>query len=149
MTVVRTASCPGCGGTLQFQSAATLCVVCPFCGGASYRSDVALEFLGKVAEVAPIDSPLELGTSGRLGARTWTAVGQVQLDHGAGPWNEWCLLLDDGSFAWLAEAQGELLVTTAVDGKGASLPSWDEASPGVGFQLAGKTWVVAERGDAR
>jgi len=149
MSTLRTTSCPGCGAPLEFQSAATLLIVCDSCGGASYRSDVALEFLGRVAEVAPIASPLELHAEGRFEGRRFTVVGQVQLDHGAGPWNEWCLLLEDGRWAWYAEAQGDTLLTTAVAPLPAPLPPYDPLTAGTSIELAGKAYVVAEVGDAR
>ena len=147
----RVASCPGCGGTLTFASAATVCVVCPFCGGASYRSDVDLEFLGKVAEVADIASPVELGGSGKLDGVGWTAIGRIQLDHGAGPWNEWCLLFDDGTWRWYAEAQGEALLTTAQPlADLPAPPAWDVLVPDVDVDLGPSgRFVVAEIGTGR
>ena len=110
----RTAGCPSCGAPIEFRNAATVLVVCGACGGASTRKGLDLEKLGRVAEVTPIDSLLDLGTTGRFEGKGWTAVGQVQLDHGEGPWNEWCLLFDDGTWGWLGEAQGEILVTRPV-----------------------------------
>src|SRR6187401_2796240 len=147
----RTASCPGCGGTLTFRSAATVCVVCPFCGGASYRTDVDLEYLGKAAEVVPIASPLELGAAGRFDGKSWTAVGQLQLDHGAGPWNEWCLLFDDGSWGWYAEAQGDTLLTAALPtSELPAIPAWEALAPDLDLDLGkGGTFTVAEIGTGR
>lgn len=145
----RFTACPGCGAPLSFSSAATLVVTCGSCGGASYRSDVDLSYLGKVAEVAPIASPLELGASGKVAGKGWTCLGQVQLDHGAGPWNEWALLLDDGTWAWYAEAQGETLLTAAVPDAAAQAPAWADVAPGTGVEVAGRALVVAEIGEAR
>ena len=103
----RKANCPSCGAEITFAHAASVMVVCAHCSTASVRRGVDIEMLGRVAEVAPIESPLSLGASGRWRGRRWTAIGQVQLDHGKGPWNEWNLLFEDGATGWLAEAQGE------------------------------------------
>ena len=142
------ASCPGCGDRLTFRNPATVTVVCPSCGSLCARSDLDLERLGKVAELAPIDSPLSLGEHGRFGSEGWTAVGLLQLDHGAGPWNEWCLLLDSGGWAWLAEAQGELLWTRPVEGLIA--PPYEQLEAGDRLDLGVKagTWTIAEVGSA-
>ena len=151
----RTANCPSCGAPLEFRNAATLLVVCASCGGASWRSDVDLELLGKVAEVAPLESLLGIGTRGRFEGKGWTAVGQVQLDHGRGPWNEWCLLFDDGSWGWLAEAQGEILLTRPR--KPGPVPPHDRLRPGEAVDLGdaghfvaaevGRATVTAVRGE--
>lgn len=145
---LRSASCPGCGATLDFASAATVTVVCPHCGGASYRSDVDLEWMGKVAEVAPIASPLSIGASGRYDGVGWVAIGQVQLDHGRGPWNEWCLLFDDGRHGWYAEAQGETYLTFPVAFDAAALPAWPATNAGDAVTVDGRAFVVAEVGEA-
>jgi ribosomal protein S27E len=144
---VREASCPGCGATLVFRNAATVYVVCPHCGGASARTDVDLESLGKVAQVIPVPSVLSLGAEGRIGRRRWSAVGLLQLDHGRGPWNEWCLAFDDGTWEWLAEAQGELLLTRAIPGEGVRPPA--ALALGAEETLGGVPFQVVERGTAR
>ena len=144
----RTVPCPGCGATLTFQSAASVCIVCPYCGGGSMRTDRALEAFGTVAELAPIESPLELHQSGRLGGLGYTAVGLIQLDHGAGPWNEWCLLFDDGTWGWYAEAQGQTLLTRKVEGVAA--PPWSGLAPEQELEIVGHgRYLVAEVGEAR
>lgn len=53
--------------------------------------------------------------TGSFEGRSWTAVGFAQLDHGAGPWNEWVLAFDDGEVGWYAEAQGDAWFTRRVD----------------------------------
>jgi predicted RNA-binding Zn-ribbon protein involved in translation (DUF1610 family) len=144
----RTAGCPSCGAPLEFRNAATVTVVCGSCGGASTRVGLDLRNLGKIAEVTPLESLLDLGTRGTFEGKGWTAVGQVQLDHGAGPWNEWCLHFDDGSYGWLAEAEGELLLTRPV--KPGPVPPHGKLGPGEAVDLgpAGH-FVVEERGSAR
>ena len=144
----RTAGCPSCGAPIEFRNAATVLVVCASCGGASTRKGLDFTRLGRVAEVTPIESLLDLGTTGRFEGRTWTAVGQVQLDHGEGPWNEWCLLFDDGTWGWLGEAQGEILITRPAPAL--PVPPHGKLHPGDAVDLgAGGSFVVAEVGRAR
>ena len=97
--VRRTAACPSCGAPIEFSAATTLLAVCASCNMAAWRTDADVEALGKVAEVTPIQSVVSLGARGAVGNVGWTCVGQIQYDHGAGPWNEWRLLLDDGTDA--------------------------------------------------
>lgn len=144
----RSAMCPGCGAEIRFESVASLVVVCGACRYASYRRDISLELIGKVGEIARIESPIALRASGRLGGRAFQVVGLVQLDHGRGPWNEWSIEFSDGSRAWLAEAQGQYLVTT--ERKPRAVP--DHAQLQVGSRLdlgEDGEWIVAERGSGR
>jgi predicted RNA-binding Zn-ribbon protein involved in translation (DUF1610 family) len=153
---IRSASCPGCGATLDFASAATVTVVCPHCGGGSYRTDVGLDSFGRTAEVVPIATPLELGLTGTHEGQGWTAIGFAQLDHGAGPWNEWVLQFDDGSVGWYAEAQGQIWFTRKVEGL--AVPAYDaleleqevplEALPTLRVIEKGTGTVVTFRGES-
>lgn len=144
---VRSAQCPSCGAEIEFRSAASVFVVCPHCSHASARSDAKLELVGKVAEVAPIESPIALRATGDLEGRKFTVVGQLQLDHGAGPWNEWAIAFEDGSNAWVAEAQGQILVTIEIDVPLARIASWSKIGAGdeIDFGDRGR-WIVAEKG---
>lgn len=152
----RVADCPSCGAPIEYRGAGTLIVVCEHCSTASWRKDVALESIGKVAELAPIESPLALGVRGRLDGRGFALAGLVQLErdeaHQGGVWNEWSALFDDGEAAWVAEAQGEILITREVDGLALAdqqlvLPAWSAIRPELEVDL-GKLgrFVVTERG---
>lgn len=144
----RSAACPSCGAAIAFANSASLIVVCESCNYASYRTDVKLELIGQVAQVAPIESELALGTRGKIDAVGFQIVGQVQLDHGAGPWNEWAILFDDGRNAWLAEAQGQVLFTRAVAG-GEELRYADlQAGAEIDLGPHGR-WTIAEKGAGR
>lgn len=144
----RQAQCPGCGAEIVFESVASLVLVCPSCRYASYRKDLDLERIGKVAELARIESPIELGARGRHQGRSFRVIGLLQLDHGRGPWNEWSIVFEDGSRAWLAEAQGQYLLTKECPGLRA--PSFAELRVGEELDLGAQgRWVVAERGSGR
>jgi hypothetical protein len=143
----REAACPNCGATIRFENSISLLVVCEHCQAASYRRDVALESIGLVAQVAPIESEIALRATGTYAGRAFRVLGQVQLDHGAGPWNEWSIVREDGSSAWLAEAQGQYLVTELVPG--ATPFAWGDVEVGREIEVDGRAgWVVAERGRA-
>ncbi|MHC4924329.1 MAG: DUF4178 domain-containing protein, partial [Planctomycetota bacterium] len=146
---VREAPCPACGAPLEFRNAATLYVVCPYCGGAASRSGQDLEKIGKVAEVVPIDSPFELKMRGSLKGKAYTVVGQIQLDHGSGPWNEWCIAFDDGKWGWMAEAQGQYLYSKEIPVP-SSAPTWGGVAPGATVHLGGAgDFTVNEVGEGR
>lgn len=146
----RVANCPACGAVIEFQGAGTLLVVCDHCQTASWRRDVDLELIGKVAELAPIESPLALRVRGRIEGRGFAIIGLVQLEReraqGGGAWNEWCALFDDGTHAWIAEAQGEYYVTRELALDLAPLPAWSKALPELEVSLGELgSFVIVER----
>ncbi|MCA8982415.1 MAG: DUF4178 domain-containing protein [Planctomycetaceae bacterium] len=147
----RAASCPSCGGTVEFRASSSLVTICPYCRCVVARGDKAVEDHGKVADLVLTDSPLELGVTGRFIKRNFEVVGRVQYKHPAGGvWDEWYLSFSDGTWGWLAEAQGKHYLTFERKMKEtASLP--EMASIEVGRRLTlGKRGVftVAEVGIA-
>jgi hypothetical protein len=77
------------------------------------RRDASVEAIGKVAQVPEDYSPFQLGTLGRYEGHGFALVGRLRKTWDQGSWNEWCAALDDGRFGWLAEAQGDLVMTFA------------------------------------
>ena len=75
------ASCPSCGGTVEFKVGTSLVAVCPYCRSVVGRGDKGLEDLGKVADVSETGSPLDLWLQGRfdgrcvIGDHVWLGVG--------------------------------------------------------------------------
>jgi hypothetical protein len=141
----RSAKCPACGAAIEFANVATLIVVCSHCRYASIKKGQELEKIGLVAEVAPIESPIALRARGKVEDKRFEVVGQVQLDHGAGPWNEWNIVFESGESGWLAEAQGQYLVT--FEAPAPDVPPWSTLRAGAQIDLgAHGGWVVAEKG---
>ncbi|MEM6566940.1 MAG: DUF4178 domain-containing protein, partial [Planctomycetota bacterium] len=116
--------CGNCGADVPITSPATFIVVCDHCSTLSRRTDVDLESVGEVALPAPLASLFQVGTEGRFGIRPFVVRGQVQLDHGAGLWNEWAAETDEG-WIWIAEAQGQIEVYEERGGDADELPTRD------------------------
>lgn len=141
---------------MEFKADTSLLSVCPFCQSAVARTggDVGeLELLGKVAPLADLGSPLRLGTTGRYRGRAFTLIGRLQLDYGAGPWNEWYAAFEgDGpEWGWVAEAQGRLYVTFArrASGEAVPLPRYDRARVGTELTVDGRALSIVERRRSR
>lgn len=146
----RVAQCPNCGGGVEFKAGTSLLSVCPYCSSVVARTgdDVgALEILGQVAPLAALGSPLRLGLSGRYRGQGFTLVGRLQLDYGAGPWNEWYAAFDSGRWGWLAEAQGRVYFTFQEPRE--KVPTYLQARVGTRFRFGGGELTVVERRRAR
>jgi len=131
--VLQTLRCSNCGADVDVTTPAAVTITCDHCGTLGLRGDVDLETIGEVALPAPLASRFQVGTEGRLDGAPFVVRGQIQLDHGAGLWNEWAAESEDG-WLWIAEAQGELHVYREVEDAG-GLPGREmlpDADPGSG-----------------
>ena len=114
---VAQGSCPSCGSPIAFGVGSSIALVCPYCRATVLRTDRGLQNLGKVADLAHTPSLIAVGDQGTLAGRPFMVMGRVQLDHGAGPWDEYYVAFDYGqAWGWLAYAQGNWYVTSYAPG---------------------------------
>ncbi len=102
--------CPTCGAEGRFGGGAPY-AVCRFCRSLLLRTDTSLQSVGRVAAVPDDFSPLQLGVSGQFDGHPFNVVGRIRKVWEQGSWNEWCVMFDAQRFGWLAEAQGDLVMT--------------------------------------
>lgn len=108
-------NCPSCAAELEFKSNISVYAVCPYCASMIVRRDTMVGSIGKMATLPDEITPLQLGTSGRFGKDSFTIIGRARMKWAGGFWNEWFLYMDDGTRAWLAEAQGTYAISTEVE----------------------------------
>jgi hypothetical protein len=106
-----TASCPSCGASVPFKSAASIFAVCEYCRSTLIRRGPDIENLGRMAELLEDASPIQLGTEGRYRGVQFAVIGRIQLRYGQGVWSEWHLLFDDRRTGWLSDASGEYVLS--------------------------------------
>jgi len=118
--------------------------VCGYCKSISARTDRDPKLLGKVAALVETPSPLRLGMEGSHGGKRFTVVGRTQLGHPlGGVWDEWYLAFQDGTWGWVAEAQGHIYLTFRQAVQGA-LPAYGSMQVGTTFRIGDAMWSVAE-----
>jgi hypothetical protein len=119
--------------------------ICRQCRSAVARRGANVEAIGVVAELVPTSSPFKVGMKSR-GTKTvkpFTIVGRLQLSTGEGTWDEWHVALQDGGFAWLAEAQGGFWMMLPL--RPPPVPDWTQLSPGQSLDLgAYGRYAIAE-----
>ena len=143
----RQAECPNCGAPIAFRLASSQALVCSFCRFSVVRSDRELAARGRVADLVPTSPPLTVDDEGSVSGRAFRVLGRLQLDHGRGPWDEWYLGFSDGTWGWLARAQGRWYLT--FERAAGDAPPWESLTPGQRTTLASTgslAWVVSERG---
>ncbi len=145
---MKRATCPSCGAPVVFRSSATVYVVCDFCRSLLLRSGDDLQDLGRMADLLPDTSRLQIGSEGTFRKRHFVVVGRIQLRYESGLWNEWHLLLDDGRSAWLAEAAGEYIVSAQISVR-TPVPAFETLEPEMAIVLDGRRFVVSDLKTAR
>jgi len=142
-------ACPQCGAPLRFGGAHSLAAACAYCRSAVLRTGARLELAGKVPDLVATDTRLSVGANGRVQGKPYVVLGRLQLSQGEAAWNEWYASFGDGSWGWLAEAQGRLYLTRPIAGA-TGLPRWNALHAGMELDLPGAgRAVVDELNDAR
>ena len=80
-----------------------------------------------------------MGTEGVAGKKAFVAIGRIIYEYELGTWNEWHILLNDGTDGWLSDAQDQYVISFAAPGR--KLPS-GEVSLGQRYIWDGDTYTV-------
>ena len=106
-----TANCPNCGARITFRWSGSVQTVCDFCKSILIRADLDLQKVGQVADLPPNSSPIQIGTDGLFGKRSFSVIGRIIYEYDQGNWNEWHFVTNDGTSGWLSDAQLSYAVT--------------------------------------
>jgi Domain of unknown function (DUF4178) len=129
---LQNANCPNCGAPVLFRWEHAIQTTCTYCKSILVRTDVDLKLVGRVADLPMESSPVQLGAEGLYRGKSFHAIGRIVYEWAQGIWNEWHILLNDGSSGWLADAQLEFDVSFSVN-PSESLPPAAELRPGRQF----------------
>ncbi|WP_295765309.1 DUF4178 domain-containing protein [Undibacterium sp.] len=140
---MQTVSCPGCGAAVVFRSHASVMAVCEYCKTTVLKDADTVKDFGKMSAVLEDYSPLQLGSSGVFGGRAFDVIGRIQLRYSAGMWNEWYLLFEDGTAAWLGDSSGQFTLTTEKTGN-SNLPAFADIVVAQTYEIAGLPYLAAE-----
>jgi hypothetical protein len=144
---MQTVSCPSCGAPVQFRSHASVMAVCEYCRAAVIKDADSVKDMGKISAVLEDFSPFQIGTAGTLAGRGFTVVGRMQLRYEQGLWNEWYLLFDDGSAAWLGDSSGLYTITRPRETTSA-LPDFHDIRPGQLVPIGDERYMASEKREA-
>ncbi len=142
-------ACPSCGDAVRFRSESSVYATCASCRSLLVRHDVQVEALGKVADLQPDGTPIQLGTTGVFNGAAFEVLGRIQIHHPEGYWNEWFLQYRDGNEGWLGEAMGEYFVSSKVPTEADSLPTFDQLHVGKALRVGPRELVVTNLAKAR
>ncbi|QGP80373.1 DUF4178 domain-containing protein [Sphingobium sp. CAP-1] len=147
---MQSVACPTCGAEVSFRSPALPVRVCDYCRTLVVRYSQSAQAMGEAA-VLPFDiSPIQIGTEGHCFDQSFQIIGRVRWGWTDGAWNEWLMLLADGSHAWLGEAMGQFMALREVELGGSQarvlrrLMNGTNVLPGESGTIAGHNYEVAD-----
>jgi hypothetical protein len=111
------ANCPNCGAKITFRWSASVQTVCEYCKSILIRTDIDLKRVGQVANLPSNSSPIQIGTEGVYAGHSFVAIGRIIYEYDQGNWNEWHMMMNNGTSGWLSDAQDEYAVTFAAAGR--------------------------------
>jgi hypothetical protein len=110
-------TCPNCGAKIVFRWSSSVQTTCEYCKSILVRTDLDWQKVGQVADLPPNSSPIQLGTEGSYNHKAFTVIGRIIYEYEQGNWNEWHIVMNDGTSAWLSDAQDEYAVSFAAPGR--------------------------------
>lgn len=122
--------------------------VCEYCHSTLLKDAESVKDIGKMSEVLEDYSPIQINTSGEYQNRRFTVIGRIQLRYEDGFWNEWYVLFDDGSNAWLSDAPGQYVVAIP-QGSPSAVPRFEQLRPDTGLTMKGSRFVASDVRTAR
>lgn len=124
-----TSNCPSCGAPVKFRWSSAVQTICPFCKTIVVRTDLELTNAGKVADLPPDPSPIQLLTEGTYKNKKFQVAGRLVYEYEQGGWNEWHIVFADGASGWLSDAQLQYAISFQVP-QPPALPASDQICRG-------------------
>jgi hypothetical protein len=140
-------NCPNCGAKIVFQWSSSVQTVCTYCKSILVRTDVDLKKVGQVADLPPDSFPIQLNTEGIYHNKAFVVGGRIVYEYKQGGWNEWHIVMNDGTSAWLSDAQAEYAISFAVPGQ--ALPTAAQIQVGQQYTWSSQTYTVTVITEAR
>ncbi len=135
------AACPNCGAKIVFGWSSSVQTVCAYCKSVLVRTDVDLKKVGVVADLPPDISPIQLNTEGNYKNKSFVVIGRILYEYEQGGWNEWHLMMNDGTSGWLSDAQEEYAVSFVKTGE--KLPEESQLQVGGQYAWGGDNYTLS------
>jgi hypothetical protein len=134
-------NCPNCGAKITFQWSSSVQTVCEYCKSILVRTDLDLKKVGEVADLPPDVSPIQLNVEGVYRNKSFLVTGRILYEYDQGGWNEWHVVMNDGTSAWLSDAQEEYAVSFPISGQ--KLPAESQLQTGQQYNWNGNSYSLS------
>src|ERR1700689_3058580 len=140
-------TCPNCGAKVIFRWSSSVQTVCDYCKSILVRTDLDLRKVGQVSDAMPDSSPIQMNTEGIYRNKAFVVIGRILYEYAQGGWSEWHVMMNDGTNAWLSDAQGEYAVSALSTGD--VLPSSSQLQVGQQYSWKNQKYTLSDIRQAR
>ncbi|NLV68953.1 MAG: DUF4178 domain-containing protein [Spirochaetes bacterium] len=139
-------NCVSCGASLEIKNRFSKVFVCEYCGTHLRVKDGGFDIAGKHPKLADFPSIFNVGSTGTILGKPFTALGRMRYKYSNGHYDEWFIDFD-GEKAWFTEDEGTFTLYTdlyeAVD-----IQDINTIRPGQNIMVGDKKVMVKEKGNA-
>jgi hypothetical protein len=139
--------CQSCGAPHDLVEQYTKVLACQYCGAISKVEGSTLTIVGQSTKLNLGNSLFKLGDQGKILDKEFRVLGRVRYHHEVGVWDEWHLLLDSQTEAWLQHDEGELVLFTE-EKPLESAPDLSQLHAGIKVDIDNKELFISEIGEA-
>ncbi|TFH41886.1 MAG: DUF4178 domain-containing protein [Chrysiogenales bacterium] len=139
-------NCPSCGAPVEVKNRFSKVLVCSYCGSHLRVTGDGFDPTAVHPKLAEFPSIFQVGSSGTILGKTFTAMGRMRYSYPGGHFDEWFLDYE-GEPAWLTEDEGTYsLYQETLDG--VELPDIGSVRAGQNVNVGGMRVMVKEKGIA-
>jgi hypothetical protein len=139
-------NCASCGAPVEIKNRFSKVFVCGYCGSHLTVGDAGLGIAGKYPKLTDFPSIFQVGSTGAILGKPFTALGRMRYKYPGGHYDEWFIDFN-GEKAWFTEDEGTYTLYTdlfeAVD-----IPDIYTIKPGQNIMVGDKKVMVKEKGRA-
>lgn len=141
-------NCPACGSAISAHIKYAKLIVCPHCRISLFLEDDAVKQAGQMSVLTEQPSILTLNQRFCYNQTCFVPVGHIRYNYPKGFWDEWWVLNDDGSSAWVSIDEGDVAIENIVE-KTPEVPPFPEIQIGQKIIVGGDILTVTEKNNCR
>jgi len=138
--------CTSCGAPVEINNRFSKVFVCSYCGTHLKVGGDSLSESGKYPKLAEFPSIFNVGSSGTILGKPFTALGRMRYNCEGAHYDEWFLEYD-GDTAWFTEDEGTYTLFTDMY-EAADLPDVNTIRAGQNIEVGDKKIMVKEVGES-
>ncbi len=137
-------TCTSCGAPIEVKNRFSKVIVCDYCGTHLGVKENSLSEQGKYPRLADFPSIFQVGSTGTILGKSFTAMGRMRYNCEGAHYDEWFLDYD-GETAWFTEDEGTYTLYTEML-EAVEVPDINNVSAGQNIMVGDRRVMIKEKG---